>query len=134
MSSRIQNSYPSAVQAKAQRILIVDDEPLVRRFIESSLRAGGYEELLFASSGSTVPSAALSERPHLIIMDVMMPGGNGLRALRMLKQNANTAKIPVIMTSGFSALTLGDCEQSRADHLLTKPFTAAELLKQVGRL
>ena len=136
MSSRTKINLPPTVQvkAKARRILIVDDEPLVRRFIEASLRADGYDELLFGSSGSTVPSVALSERPDLIIMDVMMPGGNGLRALRILKQNANTAGIPVIMTSGFNVLTLEDCVQSRPDYLLAKPFTAAQLLKQVGRL
>lgn len=134
MSSRVQNSPSPTLQAKAKKILIVDDEPLVRRFIESSLRAAGYEELLCESSGSRIPSVALSERPDLIIMDVMMPGGNGLRALRMLKQNANTAKIPVIMTSGFHVLTLGDCAESSPDHLLTKPFTPTQLLQQVGRL
>ena len=132
------NVSPETIPVPARRtggkILVVDDEALVRRFIEMSLRSGGYEDVIFCSSGSGVPLLALGERPQLIIMDVMMPGGNGLRALRILKQSPGTAGIPIILTSGFHVLTLEECIQNRVDHLLAKPFTAAQLLKEVGRL
>ena len=126
-------TVPVPARRNGGKILVVDDEPPVLRFIELTLRAGGYENLLFSHSGSNVPSLALSERPHLIIMDVMMPGGNGMRALRALKQSPATAGIPVILVSGFNTPTLEDSVQNRADHLLAKPFTAGQLLKVVGQ-
>jgi CheY-like chemotaxis protein len=122
---------PVSARAKGKKILIVDDEPLVRRFIEQTLRSKGYEDLVFSGSGSTVPTLALKEQPHLIIMDVMMPGGNGIRALRALKESPSTAGIPVILTSGFSFPTLGECSQNRPDAVLAKPFVASQLLSKV---
>ena len=127
------DSGPAPARTKGGKILVVDDEPPMRRFIELGLQAGGYGDMIFCSSGSNVQSVALSERPQLIIMDVMMPGGNGMRALRMLKQSPVTAGIPVILTSGFAIPTL-DEQQNRADHLLHKPFSAEQLLKIVGLL
>ncbi|HWB05080.1 MAG TPA: response regulator [Verrucomicrobiales bacterium] len=124
------NSTVSA-RAKGKKILIVDDEPLVRRFIEQALRASGYEDLVFSGNGSNVPTLALKEQPQLIIMDVMMPGGNGIRALRALKESPATAGIPVILTSGFNFPTLGECSQNRPDAVLAKPFVASQLLAKV---
>ena len=119
---------------KPQRILIVDDEPLIRAFIEASLRAAGYDQLIFSTNGSMVPSLAMSEDPDLIIMDVIMPGGNGLRALRTLQKVPKTAAIPVILTSGFSVPTLEDTTHQSPACLLSKPFTPQQLLERVGRL
>ena len=116
------------------RILVADDEPAMRRFIELGLRAAGYEQLIFCSNGSRVPAMAMDERPGLIIMDVMMPGGNGIRALRALKERSATAGIPVILTSGFSLPTLDECAQNRADAVIMKPFSARDLLQLVARL
>lgn len=124
----------ASVKTKTTKILVVDDEPMMRRFIEASLRAAGYDELIFSSSGSAVPSLALAERPQLIIMDVMMPGGNGLRALRTLRSSPATARIPVIMTSGFNVLTMEESATNRPEQLLSKPFTASQLLGEVARL
>ena len=98
-------SVPIPGKLKTAKILIVDDEPPVRRFIESTLRAVGYQQIIFGTSGSAVPSLACNERPDLIIMDVMMPGGNGLKALRILRHAKETAAIPVIITSGFNVRT-----------------------------
>lgn len=119
---------------KTAKILIVDDEPPMRRFIESTLRAGGYDQLIFGTSGSAVPALALNERPQLIIMDVMMPGGNGLKALRTLRHSTDTAAIPVIITSGFNVLTLEAENPEQAEHLLAKPFSASQLLIQVAAI
>jgi CheY-like chemotaxis protein len=125
---------PIPLTRRSGKILIVDDEPPICRFIELGLRAAGFNNLVFSSNGSNVPSLALIERPDLIIMDVMMPGGNGLKALRILRSTPATAGIPVIITSGFNIPTAGDCEQSRADRVLAKPFTVDVLLKTVGGL
>jgi CheY-like chemotaxis protein len=130
------SSPPPVPSSGGQRgsILVVDDEVSIREFIGAALRTGGYGEVLFLSGGARVPSLALSERPALIIMDVMMPCGNGMRALRALRNNPATAGIPVIMTSGFNVPSPGDPAAGRADHRLSKPFSAEELLEVVGRL
>ncbi len=125
---------PEQPRFREGRILIVDDEPLMRRFIEKALRAGGYGDLLFCHVGTHVPFLARTERPHLIIMDIMMPGGNGLQALRKLKQAAATENIPVILTSGFNVLTLEASEQNQPDFMLSKPFSPHQLLTEVERL
>ncbi len=119
---------------KTAKILIVDDEPPVRRFIESTLRSVGYEQIIFGTSGSAVPSLAINERPDLIIMDVMMPGGNGLKALRTLRHAKDTAGIPVIITSGFNVRTLEAESPDRAGYVLAKPFSAPQLLQQVAAI
>ncbi len=116
------------------RILVVDDEVAVREFVGAALRAGGYADVVFSGGGAAVPTLALSERPHLIIMDVMMPCGNGMKALRALRQCPTTADIPVIMTSGFHVPSPDDRAAGRADAMLAKPFTVEELLSTVGRL
>jgi CheY-like chemotaxis protein len=125
---------PAPVARKRGRILVVDDEPSICQLIDKILRSAGYEDIIFSSNGSYVPNLALSERPQLIIMDVMMPGGNGLRALRALKNSAVTAEIPVIITSGFNVPTQEDCPQTQANQVLHKPFSTDQLLKAVGRL
>jgi CheY-like chemotaxis protein len=128
-------SHPAPLSGGQRgRVLVVDDEISIREFIGAALRAGGYGEVQFLSGGARVPSLALAERPALIIMDVMMPCGNGMRALRALRDNPATAGIPVIITSGFNVPSSGDPAAGRADHRLAKPFSAEELLEVVGRL
>ena len=117
---------------RTSKLLIVDDEPAIARFIEEGLRFAGFNNLITAANGSQVPTRALAERPDLIIMDVMMPGGNGLKALRTLRSHPVTARIPVIIMSGFGVPTVGETEQCRPDRVLAKPFTIESLLKAVG--
>ena len=116
------------------KILVVDDEPMMRKFIAGSLNAGGFPEVIFGSNGGSVHSLALRENPRLIIMDVIMPGGNGMRAYRTLKNSARTAAIPVIMTSGFDVLAVDPSAGNMPSHLLAKPFTAQRLLEEVNRV
>ena len=117
-----------------RKILVVDDEPMIRKFIESTLRAGGYQEVIFSTNGGCVPKLAIQESPQLIIMDVIMPGGNGMRAYRTLKNSSQTAGIPVIMTSGFNVLAVDRDAGNLPPNLLAKPFTADRLLQEVNRV
>lgn len=123
-----------AAAATTRKILVVDDEPAMLKLIEGMLRAAGFDHLVFAHDGVDVLTVARQERPQLIIMDVMMPKGNGLRALRQLRDNTQTAGIPVILTSGFDANTLGECAQQLASFLLAKPFTPEQLISHVEKL
>ncbi len=115
-------------------ILIVDDEPHMRRLTEFSLRRGGYDRFFFAQNGREALSLAASVKPDLIIMDFMMPEMNGLGALHALKHSQSTAPIPVIMVSGcgefhakVNPVSLG------ASDVLTKPYSPTLLLETAQR-
>jgi DNA-binding response OmpR family regulator len=115
-------------------ILIVDDEPHMRRITELSLKKLGCE-LLSASGGNEALQLARQHLPALIVMDVMMPDLDGISALKELKAAPATAKIPVIMlTSRGQNVTRVDAEGSGAALYLTKPFSPSALAAEVRRI
>jgi CheY-like chemotaxis protein len=85
--------------------------------------------------GAEALSRARDWRPHLIVMDVMMPGLDGLGALRQLKQEEATRDIPVIVLSAKGeALTPVAALEAGAAVFLTKPFSPTQLLAEARRL
>ncbi|MCC6174012.1 MAG: response regulator transcription factor [Chloroflexi bacterium] len=111
-----------------QVVLVVDDEAPMRKYISSNLRARGYD-VLTAEDGAEALKL-IGERPiDLLILDIMMPGPDGLEVLQAVRRDMD---IPVVMLSArgregdkVEALDLG------ADDYLTKPFGVAELLARV---
>lgn len=88
-----------------QRILLIDDDAALRFVLERLLRRAGYD-VLHAADGRTGCATALAHRPDLIVLDMMMPGIDGLEACRRLKAAPATAAIPVIFLSGSLNQTL----------------------------
>lgn len=84
----------------ATKILLVEDDPALQRLYVKILTQASYEYRL-ANNGVAIVEKALSEAPDLIIMDVMMPERNGMKALADLKNNDTTKNIPVIMLSAY---------------------------------
>jgi CheY-like chemotaxis protein len=116
------------------KILIVDDEAHMLRLTEMSLRKTGFD-LLLARSGREAVDLAVREKPQLIVMDVIMPGFDGLAALEEIKLRPETAHIPVILLSARShILTREEAERCGAALFLTKPFSPTELLTEARRL
>ena len=114
---------------KRTRILVVDDEVNIVRFITSTLRAAGYDALS-ASDGEQALAVADDQPLDLVILDLMMPGIDGLEVCRRLR---STSEVPIIVLSAkdeesdkVDALNFG------ADDYLTKPFGVPELLARVG--
>ena len=112
-----------------QRILIVEDEPDLRRGLEMNLRAEGYG-VLTAATGDAGVKQALSEKPDLVLLDVMLPGLNGFDVCRELRRKGFEA--PIIMLTAKSeeidrvvGLEIG------ADDYVTKPFGLRELLARI---
>lgn len=115
-------------------ILIVEDEPHMRRVTELSLRKGGYE-LMIACNGREALEQVERHRPDLIVMDIVMPELDGLGALRQLRSQAATAALPVIMlTVRGHTVTREQAELAGASLFITKPFSPSHLLKEVRRL
>jgi two-component system phosphate regulon response regulator PhoB len=115
-------------------ILIADDEVYMLRLLEATLRKGGYRVIQVRNGEDALKSADV-EKPDLIIMDVMMPGLDGLSAVHQLKQSDSTAKIPVIVLSSKGhALTKVEAERAGASLFLTKPFSPNQLLAKMQRI
>ena len=117
-----------------KKILAVDDEKHIVRLVQINLEKEGYI-VVTASNGREALEKVASEKPDLIVMDVMMPEMDGLEALTELKKGLDTADIPVIMlTAKAQDADVFRGWQSGADLYLTKPFNPAELLTFVKRI
>jgi CheY-like chemotaxis protein len=118
----------------AQRLLLLaDDEILIQRLLKPHLERAGYQTLI-AGDGACAVDLAVSEQPHLIILDIMMPKVDGLEALRVLKSSEITKEIPVlIITSAYNQLMKAEIMASGAAGLLFKPFSPAQLLAEILR-
>lgn len=118
----------------SKAILIVDDEPHMCLLMKHTLKKGGYG-FHIGHNGQDAVDLARQTSPDLIVMDVNMPGINGLEALRRLKEIPSTCKIPVIILTGCGDIRTRDRSETQgADLFLTKPFSPHELQTQVARL
>jgi len=106
-----------------RRILVVDDDPRLLHVVSMYLGIEGYE-VVTADNGEQGLAEVAAQRPDLIILDVMMPGLDGLECCRRLKSDEATRTIPVLM---FTALSRDDdVERGRvagADRFINKPFS-----------
>jgi DNA-binding response OmpR family regulator len=109
------------------RILVVDDDPRLLHIVEMYLSIEGYD-VVTAENGEDGLKEVEAARPDLVILDIMMPGMDGIEACRRIRTNAETHSVPVVM---FSALSSDDdVERARlagANHLITKPFNLVGL-------
>jgi CheY-like chemotaxis protein len=118
------------------KVLIVDDDPLMHMLYSRHLEIAGYR-MLVAKNGQEAILLAAREFPQLIVMDILMPSMDGLSALRELRKGDETKNIPVlIVTATVAALAATKKETSNAgaSGFLAKPFSPAQLLKEVRRL
>jgi twitching motility two-component system response regulator PilH len=128
--SVVENHAESLVQKK---VLIVDDSPAQVKLIQGLLEPEGYWPVGL-SDPKRVEEAIAVEKPHLILLDVVMPERNGFQVCRELKGNIKFNAIPVILVT--SKDTPSDRywgQQQGADGYVTKPFTRDELLRAVRR-
>ena len=118
----------------SKKILAVDDEKHILRLVQINLEKAGYE-VITASNGAQAVEKVRSEKPALIVMDVMMPEMTGFEALQILKNDPETSAIPVVMlTAKAQDSDVFHGWQSGADLYLTKPFNPMELLTFVKRI
>jgi DNA-binding response OmpR family regulator len=108
-------------------ILIVDDDPRLLHIVAMYLGIEGYD-VTTAENGEDGLAQVEARAPDLVILDIMMPGMDGIETCKRIRSNAPTADIPIVM---FSALSSDDdIERARvagANHLITKPFNLVGL-------
>jgi CheY-like chemotaxis protein len=116
----------------SKKILLVDDSPTVLLMERILLRDAPYT-LLSASSGEEALKIALGERPDIILMDVMMPGLNGLEVCRRLRAEEATRTIPIILVTTRSSLeALEQGYASGCNDYIVKPFEGMELRMKIA--
>jgi DNA-binding response OmpR family regulator len=120
--------------SEPKTILICDDDPLLVDLLEYRLAARGYA-VVVAEDGGKALRRLQEMRPDAVLLDAMMPVIDGYEVLRQIRENPETARIPVIMLTArkqekdiVAALELG------ANDYLVKPFIPEELIARLGRL
>jgi len=118
----------------AKKILIADDEAIVRDLIKSSIESEGYE-IFEAKNGLDALSKAKELVPDLIILDIMMPGKIGYQVCSDLKSDPATKQISIIFLTGrSSSLSMEAVQESGGDDFLTKPFNPHELKARIRKV
>lgn len=110
------------------RILVVDDEPAIRRFLKTSLSAHGYA-IFEAGTGEDALQAMPAVRPDLVVLDLGLPGITGIDVTRSLREWSQTPII-VLSVREHEADKIGALDAG-ADDYLTKPFAVGELLARI---
>jgi len=117
-----------------KRILVVDDEIYIVHILEFSLTMEGYS-VLTASDGEEALKLIDSERPDLIVLDIMMPKIDGYEVCRRLRQDEQFTDLPVILLSAKGRPIDREAGlQAGANDYITKPFSPRKLLGKISEL
>jgi DNA-binding response OmpR family regulator len=115
-----------------QKILVVDDEPAVRGFIRYSLRGTDFE-VTEAASGTDALSMIISSRPDIVLLDIRMPGMDGLEVLRHLRKSSTTKSLPVVFLTGtiLDVDELVTALELDPSDFVTKEISSRELVARI---
>ena len=126
-----QNKEPQVAKEKA-RLLLVEDDKALRRYLEVTLERAGYD-VLAASDGLEAMKLALSSPVDLVLTDEMMPNLSGHELCRFLRNSPQLTHIPIVLLSGMEKKDASS-EAGLADAFLAKPVAAERLLECVAGL
>jgi two-component system, NtrC family, response regulator AtoC len=112
--------------SEKERVLVVDDEPSIRKYLQTLLEVDGYSVTAVASGPEALESVQQGERPHFIILDVLMQEMDGLETLRRLMQVDRTLSV-IMLSCSNDVTTVVEAIRLGAQDYLTKPFEKPEL-------
>jgi len=117
-----------------QKILIVDDSPTERYFLTDILVKSGFS-VSTAENGEEALLKIKTDKPHLILMDVVMPGQNGFQVTRAIARDPGTQAVPVIIctSKGQETDRIWGLRQGARDYIV-KPINPQELLAKIAAL
>ncbi len=116
-----------------QTILVVDDDPSIVSVMELLLGMEDYQ-VLVARNGEEGVAMAKRHRPHLILMDVLMPEMNGHMATTLLKSDPDTQHIPIILVTATAQMAGNIATNTNAVYTIHKPFEPEELIQKVAQI
>ena len=121
---------PKRIKAgERPRILVVDDDPNTLRFVRGALSKAGYAPLV-TGAPDDLGGLIRAERPQLVLLDLMLPGRDGIELLRQVPELSD---LPVILISGYGRdETIAKAFELGADDYVVKPFSPTELVARVG--
>lgn len=114
-----------------QKILVVEDEPDIRKLVHYNLAQERFK-VIEAEDGEQALRIIQRDKPHLVVLDLMLPGLSGIEVCKMLRQRPDTAKLPILMLTAKA----GEADrvvglEIGADDYLSKPFSPRELVARV---
>ena len=116
-------------------VLIVDDDPFIRKLVATTLEDVAGFELAEAGDGAEAVAVAAREAPEMVFLDIDMPELDGFEVCRRLRASPETASATiVILTAAAGDAAEREAESAGADLFLTKPFSPLELLRLVHDL
>jgi len=118
-----------------KKILVVDDEKDIRDLVEATLHRSDHV-VIKAESGDRAVEIARTEKPHLILMDIMMPGNiDGLQATRILKNDPKTQDCRIVLLTAKGQISdRREGIEAGADDYFIKPFSPLELLRKIDQI
>lgn len=122
-----------AINLPPAKYLVVDDDETMLTFLKRFLHQQDATAVLVARTGEEALLLAEAEQPDLIILDVQMPGANGLNVLRRLRESPKTAGIRVLFATGLSDFR-PLCDELHANAVIYKPYSQRQLHEQIARL
>jgi two-component system KDP operon response regulator KdpE len=118
-----------SLAAAPSRVLVVDDEPAIRRFLRTSLRAEGYD-IVEVETGEAALAEVRRRAPDLIVLDLGLPGLDGLEVIRRVREPGSVVPI-IVLTSRTDEAGKVEALDLGADDYMTKPFGVGELLARM---
>ena len=119
---------------EGKRVLIIEDEPNIIEAVRFILSRDGWA-VDTHSDGATALAAVARRMPDVIILDAMLPNRSGFEILRDLREQPDTAEVPVLMlTARGQAKDRERAQEAGVSHYMTKPFSNAEVLERVRAL
>lgn len=119
-----------------KKALIVDDETIIRQVVAGALETDGWE-IIEAADGKDAADVASKESPDLVVMDMLMPGTDGLTTFKELREGDATAHIPIVMLSSINDMDAGSNRDAESigleagvappEAFLNKPATGDEI-------
>ncbi|MEU6539493.1 response regulator [Streptomyces sp. NPDC047000] len=126
-------TYSRVVPGASGRVLVVDDNKVIRQLIRVNLELEGLE-VVTAVDGVECLEVVHQVRPDLVTLDVVMPRLNGLRTAALLRADPRTRDLPLAIISACSQFEVESGLDAGVDAFLAKPFDPAELVQLVRRL
>ena len=124
--------YPTKVPGGGQCVLLVEDDPALRRYLEIVLQRAGYE-VVSAGDGLEAMKFLLSDSVDVVVTDALMPNLDGYELCRFVRSSKHLAHLPIILLSALDPKNSTD-EAEQVDAFLAKPVSPEDLLNQIVKV